>query len=287
MSPNRWKELLENCKKDKLLIGIGCSFTQGQGGLSDEVWEKYNWNIPNTHEISEIEPLELEGSWVNQLCKNHMSDWTPINLGERGAGNRAASKYLTSVFPEFDLENNDKEKIVVFMLSGPERYTVVDNRWKERYHGVFQSIWPNPDSDNELWRAYANVMYSEKQSMMETYFAIKEVQDWCKYNNAKLIITSGFSFDYYADYTKENIKKTIELDWQLDLFLPEDHPSFFHLLLDMDGFDYNIQNGGYWDALNYNDEYPTGTPHVSRCCHPNLKGHTKIAEVLYDKIKEL
>ena len=287
MTPNRYNELLENSKKDKLLIGIGCSFTQGQGGLSDEVWEKYDWNIPNTHSFNSLEKLEVAGSWVNQICLNHMSEWTPINLGERGAGNREAAKNLTSVFPEFDLENKDKEKIVVFMLSGPERYSVVHNDWSNRFHGVFKSIWPNPDSDNELWRAYANVMYGEKQSMMETYFAIKEVQNWCKHNNAKLVITSGFSFDYYSDYTSEKISKILDMNWELNLFLPEEHPSFFHLLLDMDGFDYNTKNGGYWDRLNYNDEYPKGTPHVSRCCHPNLKGHAKIAEVLYDKIKLL
>ena len=288
MSPERYKKLLNDSKNNKLLIGIGCSFTQGQGGLSDEVWEKYDWNIPNTHSFNELEMLEVAGSWVNQLCENHLTDWTPINLGERGSGNRAATKSLTALYPELNLDDPNKEKIVIFALSGPERFTIVHNNWNnEIWHGVFKSIWPNPDSKEEMWRAYANDMYGPKQNFLETYFAIKEVQDWCKYNNAKLILTSAFSFDYYKDYTKENIKKTSGLDWELDLFLPEGHPSLFHLLLDIDGFDYSVRNGGYWNELNYTDKYPKGTPHVSRCCHPNLRGHAKIAEVLYDKIKLL
>ena len=284
MSPERFKILLEASKNDKLLIGIGCSFTQGQGGLSDEVWEKYNWNIPNTHGIHELESLEIEGSWVNQLCRTHMSDWTPINLGERGGGNRAAVKYLTSVFPELNLEDTNKEKIVVFMLTGPERYTAMAPLWGMRFHGVFRSIWPNPTSDDKLWKAYAEEMYSAQQTMFETYLSIKEAENWCNANNAKLLLVSGFDFSYFREYTKANIKSMIDLDWMPDIWYPNNHPSVFHMLLDKDGFDYSIADGGYWQKLNYTDEYPKGTEHVSRCCHPNLKGHRLIAKEMFGEL---
>jgi len=284
MSPERFTELLKNSENDKLLIGIGCSFTQGQGALKDEVWEKHNWNIPNTHTKFELEELELEGSWVTQICKNYMPDWTPINLGERGGGNRAAAKYLTSVFPELNLDDPNKEKIVVFMLTGPERYTIMTPLWVKRFHGIFESIWPNPRSDQKMWRAYAEEMYSPKQTMFETYLNIKEVENWCKSNNAKLILVSAFDFSYFRHYTHKEIKDTIDLDWVPDVWYPNNHPSVFHLLLDKDGFDYSIADGGYWEELNYTDKYPKGTEHVSRCCHPNYKGHQVIATEMYNEL---
>lgn len=279
MTPENYAQLKKNSKNDKLFIGTGCSFTQGQGGLKDSVWESYNWNIPNTHCIAHLEAVEIEGSWVTQFCKNHYPDWTPINLGARGAGNYAAAQSLTSLYPELNLEDTSKEKIVVFMLSGPERYSIINSEWGERFHGVFQSIWPDPNSDNPLWRAYATDMYSEKQTMLLTYFAIKQVQDWCKLYNAKLMLVSAFDFSYVARWTPGKVWDTINLPWDLpsQMWKPEGHPSAFHMLLNNDGFSYDVANGGYWDGLNYNDAYPKGTPHVSRCCHPNYKGHAYIA----------
>jgi len=283
MSPERFKRLLKASKDDKLLIGIGCSFTQGQGGLKDEIWENYNWNIPNTHNIFDLEELEVEGSWVTQICKNYLPDWTPINLGERGGGNRAAVKYLTSVFPELNLEDKNKEKIVVFMLTGPERYTIMAHDWEMRFHGVFRSIWPNPDSDQQMWKAYGEDMYSEQQTMFETYLSIKEAETWCKANDAKLLLVSAFDFSYFRDYTHKEIKDRIDLDWVPDIWYPNNHPSVFHMLLDKDGFNYSISNGGYWSELNYSEDYPKGTEHVSRCCHPNYKGHQVIAKEMYEE----
>ena len=283
MSPERYRQLKENSKKEKLLIGIGCSFTQGQGSPSVEVWEKFNWNIPNDHIILEVEHEEIAGSWVHQICDNHMPDWAPINLGERGGGNRASAKYLTALYPELNLEDPKKEKIVVFMLTGTERYSIVHGDWEERFHGIFRTLWPSLDSDDEVWRAYAN-FYSEKGTLIENYFAIKEVKDWCKYNNAKLLLVSAFDFSYHKDYMPISLKSKIDVNFDLNLWLPEGHPSVFHMLLDKDGFGYNIQNGGYWSELNYSEKYPKGTEHVSRCCHPNLKGHAVIAEKMFEEL---
>lgn len=286
MTPERYHDLVKKSKNDKLLIGIGCSFTEGQGALTDEVWERYNWKIENTHAHPELEPLEVKGSWVTQVCENYSTDWTPINLGERGGGNYAAAKHLTSIYPELNLEDENKEKIVVFMLTGPERFSVPHGDWHNMWHGVVRSIWPVADAEDPLWRAYATEFYSEKQTMLSTYFTIKEVETWCKAYNAKLIIASAFDFSYNKEYTKENIKSVLGIDWDLqsELFKFRGHPSAFHMLLSDDGFDYNVQNGGYWDALNYTEAYPKGTPHVSRCCHPNLRGHGVIAKELYAEL---
>ena len=38
----------------KVIIGIGDSFTQGQGACSEDIWKKYNWDMKNVPESDEI-----------------------------------------------------------------------------------------------------------------------------------------------------------------------------------------------------------------------------------------
>jgi hypothetical protein len=103
---------------NNVIVGLGCSWTQGEGGYPEEIWKQYNGkiNLPMNKGIHLI-PIELENSWVNVLAKQ--KDYYPINLGQRGIGNRAAARTLY-------LTNTDWSKIengiVVFMLSGFERF---------------------------------------------------------------------------------------------------------------------------------------------------------------------
>ena len=63
--------------ESKVVIGIGDSFTQGQGACPVEIWEKYDWNLKNlpSSEEQNIDNIFYENSWVNQLCKNHLTDY--------------------------------------------------------------------------------------------------------------------------------------------------------------------------------------------------------------------
>ena len=120
-------ELIERKKnKSKILIGLGDSFTQGQGACSIELWEKYNWDLGTSSEIDNHDLLKssYENSWVNKICENYLTEYTPINLGMTGRGNRAAVKELY-LHPDLQLEKSN-EIIVVFMLTGMERFDFID-----------------------------------------------------------------------------------------------------------------------------------------------------------------
>ena len=81
-------------KESLLIIGLGDSFTEGQGALSDKTWAKYNhstWERGQDLRKNEVVE-ELENSWVYKICKNHFPQYTPINFGFRGKGNKNAFK---------------------------------------------------------------------------------------------------------------------------------------------------------------------------------------------------
>lgn len=110
---------MRNILMDKFLIGIGDSFTQGQGSITPDLYEKYGDAVYESNHRLPIDAEERANSWVGQLAKK-LSDYCPINLGERGRGNRSAAKELYLNFLD-----SSSEKIVVYCLSGMERFDFV------------------------------------------------------------------------------------------------------------------------------------------------------------------
>ena len=135
------KEINEDLKKTKkAVIALGCSFTQGQGAINDEIFDNYKWETqdlgkPLRAVLSKKEKkqilkkystvlldsedstsldfvkMEYENAFVSVLCKKYFNgSYTPINLGLKGCGNRGTIKelYLNN---EIDW-HNAKEKIV-------------------------------------------------------------------------------------------------------------------------------------------------------------------------------
>ena len=146
----------------KIVIGLGDSFTQGVGSWPKEVWDRYNGQIDTLKIPLEIFDQMYDNSWVQQLCNNHMTDWTPINLGCLGTGNRSAVKNLY-LHPKIKFENASSG-VVILMLSGMERFDFVNKDFPEHNH--FYTMWPNPwdknSTNKKLWEAYAESLWSEK-----------------------------------------------------------------------------------------------------------------------------
>jgi len=116
-------------KNSKIIIGLGDSFTEGLGACSEKLWKRCDWDLNNVtvDKLKEYQISYYENSWVHKLAKNHMPDFIPINMGMAGRGNRAAVKEL-HLHPELNL-SDAKEKIVVFMLSGYERFDFVNREY--------------------------------------------------------------------------------------------------------------------------------------------------------------
>lgn len=273
----------------KLFIGIGDSFTQGQGSVSDQIYQEYGREVYNSIHRLPIDKFERENSWVNVICRDYLDDFTPVNLGQKGRGNRASVKelYLNDIDPNI-------EKIVVFALSGMERFDFPnrDETFKQfHFYAMFPNPWDKNTTNATLWKAYADHVYSEQFCVIETMLNILEAQTWCKANNAKLVIVSAFDMRITKEYFISNLpglKKELvnEIHWD-KFFYPQGYRTLMHMLIDKQENDFKyateLAHGKYFDRytkLKKSDGY------ITPCAHPSEIGHKLIADVLYQHLEE-
>jgi len=183
-----------------------------------------------------------------------------------------------------------KEKIVIYMLSGMERFDFINRDYNDHHH--FFAMWPNPwdkDSTNKkLWQAYAENIWSDTFGYIEMLLNIVEAQTWCKANNAKLIITSAFRCDYTKEDYMMNLKKDNQLklidtiEWGNFLY-PNGNLSMTDMLVGFEDRD-DLKGGGFYGwAMGVDKKTPKGL--FTKCSHPSYDGHKIIAETIYDYIK--
>ncbi len=285
-------------KDSKLLIGIGDSFCAGRGACSIELWEKYGWDMERMYGEggAEVEESNYANSWVNQLCKNHMPDWTPLNLGMSGKGNRFAIKELM-VNPLLGIEKA-KEKIVVFAVSGFERFDLAKDLVGEEH---FTTQWPMYGDYKEKKLGYSELtlengdsLYSEKFVISEFILNIIELMNWCKLHNAKLLLISAFTPEFnknhFIDVLSSNVTSTLgqmkldELIWSIPwerIIRPLGFSCITDMLMHLEGWDKDLPGYGFRN-MKIDTIGPNG--YMTKCQHPSEKGHKLLAEIIYDHI---
>lgn len=291
------RKQLNITKDSKLLIGLGDSFTEGQGALSQETWGKYKFSSDVRGQdliVDDIEE-ELSNSWVNKLCVNHLKDYTPINFGFRGRGNKSAIKNLTSLNPDLNIEQA-KEKIVILFATDSVRFDLLHPESNTvGPHYFWNTIWPHipdkhtPSSIKKMWLGFREYYYNEMTAAIEFLMMVKELKDWCKLYGAKLILSSAFS----QEYTKKNFSRILTakhhkpliniIDWENEFCYPEGYPCFTDILC-------KKENQEHWIGTHIWYQYAFehgGTPKgwFTPCAHPSVKGHELIAKYLYKHIK--
>ena len=285
-------------KDSKLLIGIGDSFCAGRGACSIELWEKYGWDMERMYSEggTEVEESNYANSWVNQLCKNHMPDWTPLNLGMSGKGNRYAIKELM-VNPLLGIEKA-KEKIVVFAVSGFERFDLAKDLVGEEH---FTTQWPMYGDYKEKKLGYSELtlengdsLYSEKFVISEFILNIIELMNWCKLHNAKLLLISAFTPEFnkshFIDVLSPNVTSVLgqmkldELIWSIPwerIIRPLGFSCITDMLMHLEGWDKDLPGYGFRN-MKIETIGPNG--YMTKCQHPSEKGHKLLAEIIYDHI---
>jgi hypothetical protein len=319
----------------KAIISLGCSFVEGQGAVNDELYTDYQWDFvklgiplqlnadPKTQkDILDRYPIvgkgpdgkldftfmEQENAFVSVLCKKYFQgEYTPINLGMRGKGNRATIREL-SLNPDINWDKA-KEIIVIYSPSSPERLDFVNDQYMD-HGGRWECIWPHYENSEGakkiLWEGYAKLLWSEKFGAIEQIGHMQELKLWCKVHNAKLIVTPAFDHRYSKDKLKAALSdKTLRdnervfikavsnlgaTDGSMNLlnlwpwesvFNPVGQPTFIDAVLTKE-FPNPKEHAlhHFWEFLGKGSD----NGWVTSCAHPSAKGHDFFASLLYTHI---
>lgn len=297
----------------KLIIALGDSFVQGQGAYDEETWKSLDYSKERQEEelgygndrYFELMDKQFENSFVNVLAKDYLKDYTPINFGFAGNGNRAGTKALTVLHPDLELEKA-KEKIVIFYVGQFCRFDFF-NKYGIISHNYFASAWPHePDEDQEpgikdLWRGYATEVHTDKTEILEFICYAVEVQNWCKANNAKLIYVNSFEprFDkkhitdvlYQTNDAGDNkvLRQLVDsIEWNKVMPIPGGHNNMVDLFMQKEDMldKFNFDHSFYGWAIDYCKKHKSLTPegYFTPCAHPSVKGQRLIAETIYNHI---
>lgn len=281
----------------KYIIGLGCSWTQGEGGYPDHIWEQYNGRPQISlrgHDDYHIRHYEHENSWVNVLCRDHFTDHTPINLGIKGIGNRAAVEQLYFC-DKIDWDNSTGT--IVLLLSGFERLDLPgthsgNNGQDDGYsngeycHYKWQTAWPH-DSSNLFWKTYAKELYSERFVATGQMMALLNLQNFAKAHNFNLVVANAFNqrsqgvIDYLRDNTGSLADK---FDWDCYLHNTTDYVAFVQKLVELDNL-IPKEDWGSFHQYYFKRDWPA--EYLTNCegAHPTIKGYKVIADELASFIK--
>ena len=283
---------------NKYIIGLGCSWTQGEGGYPDEIWHQYNGRPQMSlrgKDDYHIRHYEHENSWVNVLCRDHFTDYTPMNLGVKGIGNRAAVEQLHFCDR---VDFNNSEGIIVLLLSGFERLDLPatyseGNNQDDGYsngqymHYKWQTAWPH-DAQNSFWKVYAKELWSERFVATGQMMALLNVQAFAKSVGYKLVVANAFNqvfngniYEYFKWYTGDLVDK---FDWSSYLHNTTDYVAFVQKLVELD----NIMPANDWQGFHnhyFNRKWPA--EYLTNCegAHPTIKGYKVIADELANFVK--
>lgn len=280
---------------NRYLIGLGCSWTQGEGGYTEEVWKSHNGRVQvRGRDDYYLRKMEHENSWVNVLCRDYLKDYTPINLGVRGIGNIAAANQLYFC-DRVDFKNS--EGIIIFMLSGTERFDLYKNEtYTKEYqddfysknvytHYKYRTSWPFPSDTDKLADVYSKEFSSDNFLALNTITAILNAQTFAKAYNYKFVIANAFNIREPGTKLTHWFKKFApilveKINWNAYVHDITFYDSFVEHLVSIDKVLPKEKFRNYfsvYESMSYPSTYLTNC----QGAHPTLLGYKVIAEELY------
>jgi hypothetical protein len=166
--------------KPKLLITLGCSFTEGMGC--------YDYSkIPPSKSDSQLpkEQLEYQSNrfhelgWPNRLGKKLNYDKV-INLGLSGSSTSGQSKQFYEKYLDKDFSNYDV--LVIWLLSDPSRISFYSD-------SMIKNTMPASPGGSLLENGYIEFIFDiKKDTLLEQLYYIKTIQQVCENKGYSLLL---------------------------------------------------------------------------------------------------
>jgi hypothetical protein len=248
----------------KVIIGIGDSWTQGQGGYPEHIIKEYNGHVElPMAEDHALRTYEFKNTWVTQLCDYYLTDHTPIIQGRRGIGNRAAVRQL--YFIESELSRKISGGYLIFLLSSWDRFDFFKHQrtdTDEFYQ--FRTMFPGTNEGDPLNKLYTVEAAFDINAVLETMCSIIEAQNFAVVHNLKFIFANSFSTRGTKDFQR-----------------------FPKLLsqIQIENFVHNHNKYESFDDMLYKLEKEDGNKYHASCHHPNIDGYRLIAKEFYEFIE--
>jgi len=235
--------------KPKLLITLGCSFTEGVGCYSDESIEWYNSKKDKLDEPELFSILRSknykqfrDNGWPFLLAKKLKFNRL-INMGVGGSSTSGQLKRFFEKYDEFELEKYDTT--IIWLLSPSARFSKYIN---QKISDI--SIYGrNTSIANSYHRLATNTDYT-----LEQIFTMRCMIELCKSYNINLY------FDSWDYHTKDSISTICSKYNPLKYILNH--------YLNISGIDSIHSTNGY-EAV---------------CHHPNQEGYKEMTRLIYEKL---
>jgi hypothetical protein len=329
----------------KAIVSLGCSFVHGIGAWSPDLVEQFPPVFKDGHlgytsyddgskmYISKkwpdtfVDPISkdlntdhniVNNAFVSVLANKYLNgEWTPINMGEHGAGNFSAISRL-HMYP---VNWKDAEEIiVVYCPTGPERFDFIKETSDYTLIGNdFTTAWIQWSAKNQAgdyrWRqlhdSYRECIWSRKFECMNIIMQFQYLKTWCELHNAKLIVFPAFNRD---EYTPEHFTKELGVEITRNAgnrLITKQEPITYDLVLQeaerrlkMVPWQNFVKFQGqttFWDLafsqeIDFDKELGmhefvgekggSREGWIMKCGHPSAKAHDLLAKELYNHLIE-
>lgn len=239
-------------EKYDLLVGNGCSFTEGGGLNNPKIFEFYSKErqVGNNNEI-----FMQENNWVKYLGNKIKLPWYNLSVSA------SSNDYIIERAYDFCKDNLGKSILIINQLTIPERLSIVKNKKRITYNGagkvIDETFYPNLDDDIDVY--YKSF--------------ISEVFDYESYWK-----DLSMKMDLFDSWCEERLIDNYWVSW-------ERIPIQSHKILDFYTNDYDdkdVNSMRIW-ARNQKDElFLDEVPNIPvKDGHLSIKGHKVITNKLY------
>ena len=177
--------------KKKLLITLGCSYTEGVGCYNESLFTSTTIQEQRAELHDEIfynsqRPYFHEFGWPNKLGKKLKFDKV-INLGKAGSSTSGQLKVF------FDLYYNNKfegyDTTIFWLLTEPSRFSFYSEGTVRNFQPAILSKRNSEDLDFTLKSGYVKFIDNLKvDPLLDQLFYIKSLESYCQLNNFNLLL---------------------------------------------------------------------------------------------------